>query len=173
MKNIVVLKVQKLRIYPEAIERTSKVSKTKGMRVGAFIFGDNLPKSAGQSDSNVIEVSEKQLNNLCADCGIPFTGKQAWNVLQGYLLRGGHAFISAVEHSKGDKYVNSDGEEKEYNETSTSCSLDTVVLPETLVNKLQQSYIDKVLNYKQAEDEMKDFLKDMENKPEAVVDGVR
>jgi hypothetical protein len=51
--------------------------------------------------------------------------------------------------------------------------LDTVVLPESLVNKLQQSYIDKVLNYKQAEDEMKDFLKDMEAKPEAVVEGVR
>jgi hypothetical protein len=173
MKNIVVLKIQKLRIYPEAIERTSKVSKTKGLKVGAFIFGDNLPKSTGQSDSNVIEVSAKQLDNLCADCGIPFTGKGAWSVLQGYLLRGGHAFISAVEHAKDDKYVNADGEEKAYLETSTSCSLDTVVLPETLVNKLQQSYIDKVLNYKEASDQMSDFLKDMESKPEPVVEGVR
>lgn len=173
MKNIVVLKIQKLRIYPEAIERTSKVSKTKGMKVGAFIFGDNLPKSTGQSDSNVIEVSAKQLDNHCADCGIPFTGKKAWATLQSYLLSGGHAFVSAVEHEKGAKYVNSDGEEKEYLETSTSCSLDTVKLTTELVKQLQKSYIDRVIDYKEATDEMSDFLKDMDAKPELVVEGVR
>jgi hypothetical protein len=164
MKNINVLKVQGLRLYANPVEVESAVSKTKSLRYGALILGEMLPKSAGQDEANAVQLSLKQLDNLCAGCGIPTTGKPAWNILQGYLLRGGHAYVSSEEHKEGDTYVDTaTGEERKYTRMSTNCNVDSIILPMNVVDKLQQGYIDKVINWRDTVDDLKDVLNVVEN----------
>ena len=164
MKTINVVKIQGLRLNSTPVEVTSAVSGTKGLRYGTVVFGDMLPKSAGQKDNNVIQLSDKQLDNLCSGCGISIKGRAGWNALQGFLLRGGHAYVSSEEHKEGDVYVDTlTGEEKKYTMTRTNNSIDSIILPQAVVEKLQDSYIKKVTEWKDSVDDLSDILTITEN----------
>lgn len=160
MKKVSLIRVTRIHLPATPFEVISKVNKVKGIRVASIIFADNLPRSTNQPANNVINLSEKQMNNLCNACGIPQTGRVAWNILQKWLLRGGFANVSSEEHTAGDKYVDPvTKEEKEYTETSTSCQIDSIVLPEKIVDKIQAGTFELVNNYRESEDAIAELLK--------------
>jgi hypothetical protein len=152
MKTIHALPVNYLRIYPVAKERTSSVSGTKSLKVGALIFMENLPKSAGQTENNVIEFTAKQLDNLCAVCRVRGTGEDAWYTLSELIgTMESVASVTALSHNKGEKYIAEGGVEALYSMDSTSCQVDSVVLPEEVRTKMRESAIMKNLNWKKAD----------------------
>jgi len=155
MKTINELRISKLMIYPQPKEVISKVNKIKGLRHGAVVMLDPLPKANGQSDNFAIELSDKQLDNLAAGVGINKKGRAAWSVLQIYLLRGAKAVVSSEEHKAGDTYTDTKtGQSVAYTESSVHCTLDGVILPGALVKTLQDKAADKSMTWA---DEMEDY----------------
>jgi hypothetical protein len=151
MKKIVRVLVDHLRIYPEEREVTSAISKTKGTRAGALVLVDLLPCSEGQSATNALQLSGKQIANLASMHGnaIRSTGKEAYMDLSTYVgVQQSVASITCEEHKKGDKYVDSEGEEKEYTQDSTSYSVNSIALPDKITDKVVAMTIEKNINWK-------------------------
>ena len=149
MKTLHALPVNYLRIYPVAKERTSKVSGTKSLKVGAIILMENLPKSDKQAEGNVIEFTAKQLDNLCAVARVRGTGPDAWYLLAELIgTMESVASITALSHIAGDKYIAEGGVETAYLEDSTSCSIDSIVLPAEVRAEMRSEAIKKVINWK-------------------------
>lgn len=153
MKTIKTVRVNFLRVYPTEREVTSSVNSVKGTRAGALVLMDILPHSEGQKENNAIELSGKQLNNLASMHGIRSTGREAWNDLAIYLGVGKSvAVLSCEEHKAGDKYINGEGVEQAYTQTSTNCNVDSVVLPDKVTNTLVEKTIEKNINWKDQDD---------------------
>lgn len=153
MKATKTVRVNFLRVYPETREVESSVNKVKGLRAGALVLIDMLPKSDGQSESNAIELSPKQLANLASMHGIRSTGREMYNDLAGYVQVGkSAAVISFEEHKKGDTYIDGDGAEQKYTKTSTNCNVDSVILPDKVSEKIVNAIIDKNINWKDQDD---------------------
>jgi hypothetical protein len=151
MKKIVRVLVDHLRIYPEERDVVSAVSKTKGTRAGALVLVDVLPCSEGQSATNALQLSGKQLTNLASMHGnaIRGIGKEAWLDLSTYVgVQQSVASITCEDHKKGDTYVNSDGEEQEYTQDSTSYSVNSIALPDMVTEKVITMTIEKNINWK-------------------------
>lgn len=148
MKTIKAVRVNHLRIYPAEREVISAVSKTKGTRAGALVFAENLPASEGQTPTNVLQLSGKQLDNLASMHGIRSTGRKGWNQLAILIGVGkSAAFVSSEPHKKGDKYVDRDGVEQEYTQDSTSNNVDSVILPEKVTNALVENTIREIISW--------------------------
>jgi hypothetical protein len=58
------------------------------------------------------------------------------------------ASVTALSHNKGEKYVAEGGVETLYTEDSTSCSVDSVVLPADVRAEMRAKAIDRVINWK-------------------------
>lgn len=150
MKTTHVIRVNYLRVYPVAKERTSKVSGTKSLKVAGLILLENLPKSEGQAENNVIEFTAKQLDNLCAVCRVRGTGENAWYDLAELIgTMESVASVTAVSHTKDEKYIAEGGVETAYTQDSTSCQIDSVVLPAEVRTQMRAGVINKQINWKQ------------------------
>ena len=148
MKTQKPLLVNFLRIYPVERDVTS-VNGVKGKRAGALVLRENLPSSSGQKVSNAVELSAKQLDNLASMHGIRATGKKGWSQFATLIGVGKSAcIVSSEEHAKGDKYVDTlTGEEKEYSQTSTNNSIDSIVLPDRVTAKMIDKTIEDIINF--------------------------
>lgn len=161
MKQLLQLPVNHLRVYSSPIERTSAVSKTKSMKVGALILATTLPKTADGEDSgyNAIELTAKQLNNLCSIAKVQGTGESAWRDLS--ILVGtmeSKAIVSITYHKKGDTYVDANGAEAQFTQDGANPTVDSIVLPASVTNAFRQAVIVKQLNWGAGVNELKDIL---------------
>ena len=153
MKNTKRMLVNYLRIYPVEREVTSSVNGVKGVRAGALILMENLPASEGQKESNAMELSGKQLDNLASMHGIRATGKKGWLQLATLVDVGKSACaVSFQEHNAGDKYVDAKGAEQVYTKTSTASTLDSIILPDRVKNKMIDATIDAIINWEEEDD---------------------
>lgn len=163
MKKLIPFVINYLRLYPVAIERTSKVNKVKSIRVGALILTDDLPHSTNQKVSNVLEFTAKQLDNLSAVAGLRGTGEKTWFDFQRMIGNWSRtneavAMVRSEEHAKGDKYVDSDGKECEYTEDSVINQCDSISLPTAVVTELRAKSIERQVNWEDANAELRNML---------------
>jgi hypothetical protein len=150
MKTVKRMLVNYLRIYPVEREVTSTVNGVKSLRAGALILLENLPASNGQKASNAMELSGKQLDNLAGMHGIRATGRKGWLQFSTLVGVGKSACaVSFEEHQAGDTYVDATGAEQKYTKTSTQSTLDSVILPDRIVNKIVDATIDAIINWEE------------------------
>jgi len=148
-----------LRIYPVEREVTSAVNGIKSLRAGALVLLENLPASSGQKESNAMELSGKQLDNLASMHGIRATGRKGWMQLATLVGVGKSACaVSCEEHKAGDTYVDSTGVEQKYTKTSTNSTLDSIILPDRVTSKMIDRTIDAIINWEE-EDSVSKLLK--------------
>lgn len=153
MKTIKTVRVNFLRVYASEREVISKVNKVKGTRAGALVLMDVLPHSGTQKENNVIELSGKQLDNLASMHGIRSTGRSAWNDLAIYIGVGKSvAVVSCEEHQAGEIYYDSNKDEQKYTETTTFCSVDSIVLSDKVTALLIEKTVEKNINWKDQDD---------------------
>lgn len=155
MKKLLIYKVGYLRMYPVAKERTSAVNGVKSLKVAAIVLTDFLPFAADQKQNNVIEVTTKELDNLCQIAGLRGTGEETWFDFQRFIgnataAKYATATISSEEHTKGDTYVDGDGKEQEYTKTSVMSRCDSIALPDSVSEKLCAKSIDRQVNWADA-----------------------
>jgi len=180
MKKIAIVPVNFLRIYPEERSVESAVNKVKGTRAGALVFREMLPKSEGQSDNNAIELSGKQITNLASMHGNAIRGKgrDGWLDLATYVgVCKSVATISYEEHVKGDKYVDSEGNEQVYTKTTMHCNVDSIVLPDKVTDVILTKTIEKNINWKDQASLIDQILNPTNTDPlivkEPAVDGLK
>jgi hypothetical protein len=172
MKTLHVVPVNYLRIYPVPKERISKVNKVKSLKYGSLVLMENLPRSVGQAENNVVEFTDKQLDNLCSIARIRGTGANSWYLLSEAIgTMESVASITALSHVAGEKYINGDGTEVAYLEDSTSCSVDSIVLPESVRTQIRAKAIEKIVNWTDQNDIVKKMLAGNESTP--ILEGVK
>jgi hypothetical protein len=169
--------VNYLRVYPVEREVVSSVNKVKGLRAGALILMENLPKSEGQAESHVITLSGKQLDNLAGMHGIRAIGRKGWLQLSTLVGVGKSAcVVSYQEHKAGEKYIDASGAEVPYTKTSTQSTLDSIILSDRITNKMVDATIDQIINWEE-EDTVSKLLKGNAEKEEEeivpVTEGVK
>lgn len=159
MKNIVDLRVNFLRVYDAPREVTSKVNKVKSLRHGALILRDPLPDADGNpTGSNAIELSAKQLNNLCSIAGVRGVGAERWSDLSRLMqVNKSVATVTMTFHKKGETYVATDNTEAKYTEDGYNVSIDSIMLPTSVSNAFVEATIRKQLNFDSAVEALKDF----------------
>lgn len=174
MKTSQTLLVNYLRIYPVAKERTSAVSKTKSLKVAGMIFDQPLPASEGQEASVVIELTAKQLDNLCTIANVRGQGEQRWydfSVLIGTLESVAH--VTSTSHKKDDTYIDGNNNEQKYLQDSTNTQIDSIVLPKDVRVEFKARAIERVMNYKEEADDLIGKLLNKEATAEPALDGVK
>jgi hypothetical protein len=153
------MSVNYLRIYPVEREVVSAVNNVKSLRAGALILLENLPASNGQKESNAMELSGKQLDNLASMHGIRAIGRKGWLQLATLVGVGKSACaVSFEEHKAGDPYVDSTGAEQKYTKTSTNSTLDSIILSDKITSKMVDRTIDAIINWEE-EDSVSKLLK--------------
>lgn len=167
MKNIIDLRVNFLRVYDTPHEVTSKVNKVKSLRHGALILRDPLPDADGNpTGSNSIELSAKQLNNLCSIVGVRGVGAERWSDLSRLMqVNKSIATVTMTFHKKGETYVTAEGTEAKYIMDGYNASIDSIMLPASVSNAFVEATIKKQLNFDSAVEALKDFAL-----PEPIVD---
>ena len=159
MKNITDLRVNFLRVYDTPHEVTSKVNKVKSLRHGALILRDALPDADGNpTGSNSIELSAKQLNNLCSIAGVRGVGAERWADLSRLMqINKSIATVTMTFHKKGETYVTDDGTEGKYTQDGYNSSVDSIMLPSSVTTAFVEAVIKKQLNFDSAVEALKDF----------------
>lgn len=159
MKNIIDLRVNFLRVYDAPREVTSKVNKVKSLRHGSLILRDPLPDADGNPTThNSIELSAKQLNNLCSIAGVRGVGAERWSDLARLMKTNESiATVTMTFHKKGETYVTDDGTEAKYTQDGYNSSIDSITLPSAVSNAFVQATIRKQLNFDSAVSALKDF----------------
>lgn len=136
MKTQKVVRVNFLRIYPELQDAGAG----KKPKAGALILMEPVAGSVAH------ELTSGQLDNLASIAGINTTGKRAWRQLASLVSVGRSACTVTTEPvKKGDKYVDTDGVEKEYTKDWEKSSIDSIMLPNDTVAKLQDAVIADVI----------------------------
>jgi len=163
MKKLIPFVINYLRLYPVPMERVSKVNKVKSMKFGALILTDILPHAPNQKESNVIELTAKQLDNLCTIALLRGTGERTWFDLQRFIGNWSKnnvatCMVRSEEHVKGDKYVDGDGKEQEYTEDSVINSCDSISLPDAVAVQLRAKSVERQVNWEDANKELRDLL---------------
>lgn len=170
MKTTRKMLVNYLRIYPTEREVVSAVNGVKGLRAGALILMENLPTSDGQRASNAMELSGRQLDNLAGMHGIRAVGRKGWLQLSTLVGVGKSAcVVSFEEHKAGDKYVDATGTEQKYTKTSTQSTLDSIILPDRIVNKIVDATIESIINWEE-EDSVTKMLRGSVENEDAVIE---
>lgn len=116
-------RVAHLRVYPEIREVKSSVNGVIGKRAGALVLDEPI------GDTNVIELSPAQLDDMCGLLQIQ-RNKVGWKQLAVLIGTGGRAMCSytATPHKKGEKYTDKAGVEHEYTKDWNQIQVSSIIL---------------------------------------------
>lgn len=158
METNLTVRVDYLRIYDEPKPVTSTVNKVKSLRHGALILLERLPDESGElTGTKVIQLSAKQLNNLAGISHIKGVGKERWDDFAKLMQVGKSlANITINHYKKGDVYIDADLKENKHTQDGSNPSVNSIILPNSVVDAFVQSTIRKQLNYDVAVDALKD-----------------
>jgi len=149
--------VNYLRIYPQPKPVESTVNHVKSLRYGALILFKPIP--GDPSGTTALQLSDKQLDNLCQIAGLNGTGARTWNRLVKFVgVCKSHAVISIEPHKKGDTYIGTDKLEHEYTKDGVNPTIESIMLPEKVTDKLIDAAVEEELNWDKIEQSMRDLL---------------
>jgi hypothetical protein len=64
------------------------------------------------------------------------------------------AHLTCNSHSKGETYLDGDGNEQVYTEDGVNSQVDSIVLPKEVRTEFRTRLIDRVMNYKEEQDDL-------------------